>query len=54
MEVPHCHIHLVPINHESDLSFANADSNPSQESLDEAAESIRSELREMGHTGVPD
>lgn len=54
MEVPHCHVHLVPINHESDLSFANADAHASAEALDSAAERIRAELRAMGHTGVAD
>src|SRR5882762_8730395 len=24
LEVPHCHLHAVPINNESDLHFANA------------------------------
>jgi diadenosine tetraphosphate (Ap4A) HIT family hydrolase len=54
MEVPHCHVHLVPINHESDLSFANADAHAAPEAMDEAAERIRAELRAMGHEGVAD
>ena len=41
LEVPHVHIHLVPIDSERDLSFANADPNPSGEALDDAAERIR-------------
>jgi diadenosine tetraphosphate (Ap4A) HIT family hydrolase len=41
LEVPHVHIHLVPIDSERDLSFANADPNPSEEALDDAAERIR-------------
>jgi len=49
MEVPHCHVHLVPIDHESDLSFANVDPDPSPEALDAAAEAIRAALREAGH-----
>jgi histidine triad (HIT) family protein len=44
MEVPHVHIHLVPIDHERDLNFANADPNPSPEALDLAAETIRTAL----------
>src|SRR6267378_1006896 len=27
LEVPHCHLHAVPIDHESDLHFANANTN---------------------------
>jgi histidine triad (HIT) family protein len=41
LEVPHAHIHLVPIDSEQDLNFANAERNPSEEALDEAAERIR-------------
>jgi histidine triad (HIT) family protein len=55
MEVPHCHVHLVPIDHEADLSFANADPSAAPEALDAAAEAIRSELRAAGHAErVPD
>ena len=49
LEVPHCHVHLVPIDSESDLSFANVDSDPSPEALDEAAHRIRTALRAAGH-----
>jgi diadenosine tetraphosphate (Ap4A) HIT family hydrolase len=41
LEVPHVHIHLVPIDTEQDLNFANAERNPSDEALDEAAERVR-------------
>ncbi|HEX6254341.1 MAG TPA: HIT family protein [Euzebyales bacterium] len=44
MEVPHVHIHLVPIDHERDLNFANADPDPSPADLDRAAETIRTAL----------
>jgi histidine triad (HIT) family protein len=44
MEVPHVHIHLVPIDHERDLNFANADPDPSPEDLDHAADTIRQAL----------
>jgi diadenosine tetraphosphate (Ap4A) HIT family hydrolase len=55
MEVPHCHVHLVPVDHEADLSFANADPAASPEALDSAAEAIRSELRAAGNGDrVPD
>lgn len=48
-EVPHCHVHLVPIDHESDLSFANADPDPDPGALDADCEAIRSALRADGH-----
>ena len=36
LEVPHTHLHVVAIDSESDLSFANADRSPDPEALDEA------------------
>jgi len=44
LEVPHCHLHVVPIDRESDLSFANADPNAAAESLDAAADRLRAAL----------
>lgn len=52
LEVPHCHLHLVPIRTEADLNFANADAHASPESLDDAAERIRAALRQRGHSNV--
>ena len=49
LEVPHVHVHLAPIHDLSDLNFANADLNPDPAALDEAAETIRSALRDAGH-----
>ena len=48
LEVPHVHIHLVPIDGVHDLDFANADTNPDPAALDEAAETIRLALRSGG------
>jgi histidine triad (HIT) family protein len=48
LEVPHVHIHLVPIDSEQHLSFANAEQDPDPAALDEAAERIRAALRELG------
>ena len=45
-EVPHVHIHVVPINSVGELSFADVDRSPAPEALDDAAERIRSRLRE--------
>lgn len=45
LEVPHVHIHLVPITAEQDLDFANQDPNPSEKAMDKAAETIRRNLQ---------
>jgi histidine triad (HIT) family protein len=37
LEVPHCHLHLVPIRGMEDLDFAHADADPDPASLDDAA-----------------
>lgn len=44
LEVPHTHIHLVPINNIGDLSFDNPKLSLSQEEMAEIAESIRKNL----------
>jgi histidine triad (HIT) family protein len=46
LEVPHVHIHLVPIDDVHDLDFANADPDPGAGALDEAAERVRRALRD--------
>jgi len=48
-EVPHVHIHVVPINSPGELSFAGVDRSPAPDALDDAAERIRTRLRELGH-----
>jgi histidine triad (HIT) family protein len=48
LEVPHCHLHLVPIETEADLSFARADHSPDPAALDDAAERLRAALRDQG------
>lgn len=40
MEVPHVHIHLVPIDQEQDLRFENADPNPDPKVLDQVAQAL--------------
>ncbi len=55
LEVPHCHVHLIPIDAESDLNFANVDHDPSPDAMDDAAARIRAALRAAGHGAhVPD
>src|SRR6266853_2272506 len=45
LEVPHCHFHVVPIRGLHDLDFGNQDPNPDEGMMDQAAETIREELR---------
>lgn len=52
LEVPHVHLHTIPIRSEADLNFALADPSPAAESLDAAAAAIRTELRAMGEHDV--
>jgi len=51
-EVPHTHVHVIPTNTMSELSFANAAASVDRSDLDRAAEAIRVELRRMGHENV--
>lgn len=44
MEVPHAHIHLVPLNKESDLNFRNPKLDLSSEEMNAIAESIRKQF----------
>lgn len=43
-EVPHAHIHLVPTNEMSELSFANAAASVERDDLEAWADAIRGEL----------
>jgi len=54
LEVPHLHIHLVPIDGVHDLDFANASLSVERQELDDAASAIRGEMRAMGLSGVSD
>lgn len=44
LEVPHVHIHLVPIWGPSDLDFAHAEQDPDPAALDEAHARLQAEL----------
>ncbi len=48
LEVPHVHIHVLPIDDLQDLSFENAEQDPDPAALDEEAEKIRAELEKLG------
>ena len=52
LEVPHCHLHLIPITSEADLSFTKADLDPDPTALDDAADRLRAALRAAGHAEV--
>jgi len=45
LEVPHAHIHLIPINTESDMNFKNPKLKLSPEEMTEIATSIRENLK---------
>lgn len=47
LEVPHAHIHLVPINHVGDINFSKEKLKLSSEQLSEHAERIRQELARL-------
>jgi len=44
LEVPHAHVHLVPINSADDLNFTRPKLKPSQDELKEAQQKILQEL----------
>jgi histidine triad (HIT) family protein len=52
LEVPHLHIHLVPIDGVHDLDFANAAASVERDDLEDAASSIRQILLSMGVQGA--
>jgi diadenosine tetraphosphate (Ap4A) HIT family hydrolase len=54
LEVPHVHIHVIPIDAISDLDFSKADPAAKPEDLDAAAQKIRSALRDLGYAEVAD
>jgi histidine triad (HIT) family protein len=41
LEVPHTHVHLVPMNSMNDLNFTRSKLNPSKDELADAAEKIK-------------
>lgn len=54
LEVPHVHLHTIPITSEADLDFAKADPSPAPEALDVAAAAIRRALHDAGERHVVD
>jgi diadenosine tetraphosphate (Ap4A) HIT family hydrolase len=54
LEVPHVHVHLVPINGLHDLDFDRQEMNPDPAALDDAAVRLRAALRSLGRSEVAD
>ena len=54
LEVPHCHLHVVPIRGLHDLDFDKQDPNPDPAMMDASADTLRRELRKLGYTQVAD
>ena len=52
LEVPHVHLHVLPIQTLGDLDFANQDQHAKPADLDRAAETIRESLRALGYEQV--
>jgi histidine triad (HIT) family protein len=52
IEVPHVHLHTVPLDAIGDLDFSRADKRAKPEALDAAAEKLRAELRALGRAEV--
>ena len=46
LEVPHVHIHLIPMNRVDDMNFSRPKLQPTQEQLEAAAEKIKNALSE--------
>ena len=49
LEVPHVHLHVVPIDGVHDMDFANAARDPDPEAMDRARDDLVTALRDAGH-----
>ena len=54
LEVPHAHIHVIPIKGMRDPDADRADLAPNPDDLDAAADRVRAALRALGHAEVSD
>ncbi|HWW45153.1 MAG TPA: HIT family protein [Acidimicrobiia bacterium] len=54
MEVPHTHLHVIPIRSEADLHLSNAARSVDPDELERQAASLRAALRDQGADGVAD
>lgn len=48
-EVPHTHVHVVPMSTMANLDFATADTSAKADDLDAMADTLRAALRKAGH-----
>lgn len=53
-EVPHTHLHVVPMASMANLDFSTANNDPDNAELDAAAERLRDALGELGYSGQVD
>ena len=51
-EVPHTHLHVVPMQSMAQLDFSNADTNPASSELDDQLVRLKEALAAMGHSGA--
>ena len=54
LEVPHVHLHVVPVSSLGDLNFANQDMHAKPADLERCAASLRASLRVLGYSEVAD
>jgi diadenosine tetraphosphate (Ap4A) HIT family hydrolase len=48
LEVPHVHVHVIPMDDMRDLDFARQERNPDPRALDDAASRLRAALTSLG------
>jgi diadenosine tetraphosphate (Ap4A) HIT family hydrolase len=51
-EVPHVHVHVMPVHSMADFDFARANTSPDPDELDRHADALRAALRANGHSSV--
>jgi histidine triad (HIT) family protein len=51
-EVPHVHIHVMPVHSMQQFDFSRADTSPDPARLDRDADELRAALRAHGHSSV--
>jgi histidine triad (HIT) family protein len=54
LEVPHTHLHVIPMEGMQDLDFANADGSTPPDALSDTAARLRTALHDRGAAGVAD
>lgn len=52
LEVPHVHLHVVPMDGMADLDFANVDPSPDPAELEAATTALKGALGDLGVSGV--